>query len=584
MNSKANAQNPIVLVLGHGNRAFLQAIRSLGRKGIRIDVNLDQSIAMKSRYIEKIVSFPRYTPENATVWIEEVISLCKERGYSLILPCTDDMVLPLVTHREKLPETVQVVAPSVQAYSICSDKQRSLELVASCGLPVPESIDLEINPLLVEAVRSLSWSYPVILKPHTSYSAADANPKQRAVCRIRSEKELIDYIETHRELGRILLQRNCSGYGVGVYLLAKSGRILTGLAQERLHEPLEGGGGHYRRSIALPDKLMPGMSQVIEKLDYTGVIMFEWKYDIRTKKWTFIEINPRFWGSLALSIAAGLDFPYWLYEMYTKDRNQFPTKYREGIYCRNLIPDCHWIMDNFRADKSDNSLATKPLLQVLGECRHILLGREYWDSFSWDDLSPFGEEVRAFARLGGEKIIHSLNRLRGALFPRWRGKILSAFAFKSAVKNSRNILIICKGNICRSPFAASVMNSLIQNIPERKEVISIRQGGYYPKEGRGAPAKALEVAKKMGYSLDSHRSRLYTSEDLDWADIILCFDEENYDRLYRELKNQKQKIWPLGAALAKKNPWIVDPYSGTVERFEQVYRDIERACREILFL
>ena len=58
-------------------------------------------------------------------------------------------------------------------------------------------------------------------------------------------------------------------------------------------------------------------------LRYTGLIMVEFRINVETDDWALIETNGRFWGSLPLAVAAGVDFPRYLYEMLDRGSDDF---------------------------------------------------------------------------------------------------------------------------------------------------------------------------------------------------------------------------------------------------------------------
>ena len=106
----------------------------------------------------------------------------------------------------------------------------------------------------------------------------------------------------------------------------QGGRDPRGFQHERLHEPPEGGGGTYRKSVPLSPELLKATRRLMKELRYTGVAMAEFKVNPRTGGWVLIEINGRFWGSLPLTIAAGADFPRYLYELMVHGRTGFPRE------------------------------------------------------------------------------------------------------------------------------------------------------------------------------------------------------------------------------------------------------------------
>ena len=69
--------------------------------------------------------------------------------------------------------------------------------------------------------------------------------------------------------------------------------------------------------------------------------MFEFKEDPATQQWILLEVNARFWGSLPLAIAAGVDFPKQLFNLTVRGAIQPQPPYRFGVYSRSLGDD-YW--------------------------------------------------------------------------------------------------------------------------------------------------------------------------------------------------------------------------------------------------
>jgi predicted ATP-grasp superfamily ATP-dependent carboligase len=78
--------------------------------------------------------------------------------------------------------------------------------------------------------------------------------------------------------------------------------------------------------------------RLLRALQWYGVAMVEFKVDPRDNQPKLMELNPRFWGSLALAIHAGVDFPYLLYKMAMGEEFDPALDYKEGVRCRWLLP------------------------------------------------------------------------------------------------------------------------------------------------------------------------------------------------------------------------------------------------------
>ena len=152
------------------------------------------------------------------------------------------------------------------------------------------------------------------------------------------------------------------------------------IQHRRLRETIDGG-STYRETIAEIPALSDATAKLVERLDYTGVGMFEYRYDPATGDWVFLEINARFWGSLPLAIAAGANFPFALYDLLVHGRMDVDSNYEVGTRCRNLVKD-------FR-DYRKQPGATFGL-------GNILLGKDHLDFFARDDWRPQAATLGAF--------------------------------------------------------------------------------------------------------------------------------------------------------------------------------------------
>ena len=90
---------------------------------------------------------------------------------------------------------------------------------------------------------------------------------------------------------------------------------------------------------------------------------------------------------------------------------------------------------------------------------------------------------------------------------------------QAAAGDARRILVVCKGNICRSPFAEAYLK-------RRGPGLEVESAGHYPAEGRESPPAACEAALRFGVDLSRHRSRVLTRGQVEWADLILIFEPE----------------------------------------------------------
>ncbi len=129
------------------------------------------------------------------------------------------------------------------------------------------------------------------------------------------------------------------GPGIGVsFLLDGSHQVRAGFVHRRLREyPVTGGPSTLRESYTHEQAYADAL-RLLQDLKLVGVAMVEFKIDTRTGQANLLEVNPRFWGSLALAVDAGVNFPL-LWTLMALGEDFAPiTSYRLGHRCRWLLP------------------------------------------------------------------------------------------------------------------------------------------------------------------------------------------------------------------------------------------------------
>ena len=549
-----------VLVMGAGTRAFLSVIRSLGRAGINVHVAWvpADDVALSSRYITEIHHIPFYSPLNGA-WLDSLKELLRSRRFDLVIPCDDTRIIPLQLHRTQLADSgTPIYLLEDYAHMTAADKGRTCALAQRLGVPVPRYQEARtIDEIHMIATQ---FGFPLLVKPHQSFTAADVSAKQ--VVRLVGNAEEISVCAPLMSGGaNVLVQEYFAGVGVGVEVLCKNGEVLVAFQHERVHEPLLGGGSSYRKSARLTPELLQATARLASALRYTGVCMMEFRVNQSSGSWVLIEINGRFWGSLPLSVAAGVDFPRYLYEMICLGRTQFPQKYRSNIFCRNWLIDAGWFRANIGARRRGGSATAMPLFRTALELRHFALGHERSDTLVFDDPAPARHELRVMAA----KASLSVSTRRSSFCRRMRGRMIAGLPL------CQNILFVCKGNICRSPFAAKL---LAQHVPRALTSSSV---GFQP-PGRPSPEIAIKAALEFGVDLNDHRSVEINREQTRMADIILVFDLDQAVSLRTLFPECVSKTMFVGAIDCGPIE-IVDPSGKSFEEFISIYKRIEAAIR-----
>lgn len=143
------------------------------------------------------------------------------------------------------------------------------------------------------------------------------------------------------------------------------------------------------------------------------------------------------------------------------------------------------------------------------------------------------------------------------------------------------ILMVCLGNICRSPMAHGVLEKLIREHNLPWYVDSAGTNGYH--NGESPDQRAINCASQYGVDLSGQISRQISERDLMEFDLILAMDDVNLKYLRRMAKNQEQldKIKMLMHYHNEFPDGIVpDPYYDN--RFNLVFELVDAACRGLV--
>lgn len=138
----------------------------------------------------------------------------------------------------------------------------------------------------------------------------------------------------------------------------------------------------------------------------------------------------------------------------------------------------------------------------------------------------------------------------------------------------RRVLVICYGNIYRSPLFGEILRA------EAGELLEVRSAGFHQKVGRESPPAYVELCASRGFTLARHRSAEVTSADLDWADTIVFMDRHNWAALEARAADPAKLVW--AGALSEGKVEIEDPYGLPQPAVERIIGQLESAARRFI--
>jgi protein-tyrosine phosphatase len=134
----------------------------------------------------------------------------------------------------------------------------------------------------------------------------------------------------------------------------------------------------------------------------------------------------------------------------------------------------------------------------------------------------------------------------------------------------RQVLVVCIGNICRSPMAEGLIRQAVPGV-------QISSAGMSALVGRGADPIAVQIMAGVGVDISAHRARMLTDAIARDADLILVMDDQQKQQLATQYPYARGKVYRLGEAARQDIP---DPYRQDPEVFRTVFSLIETGVNE----
>ncbi len=315
------------VLLTDGNfKHTLAAVRSLGKQGCDVTVlsHLPGSISFHSRYCSHHAIAP--DPENDPLFAEFLLAYVKTNRFDVLLPVSFAAVMQVSGIQEELEKYVQVPIAGESALGIAGNKDQTIRFAEKIGIRVPKTW----YPRTAADIRTIARevSYPAVVK----------GSEESGYVRYANGPE--DLAEQYGAIARYspVIQEYISGEGYGFFALYNHGKARAVFMHHRIREyPVTGGPSAVAESVYDPALRDAGL-RILDSLHWHGVAMAEFKKDAVTGDYVLMEINPKFWGSLGLAIASGVDFPCLACQMALDGDIDPVCTYRTGVKYRWLLP------------------------------------------------------------------------------------------------------------------------------------------------------------------------------------------------------------------------------------------------------
>jgi carbamoyl-phosphate synthase large subunit len=276
-----------ILITGAGGAAAISVWKSLSAEHELHMADMDPlATGLYLVPAERRLIIPR---GDSPALVPALHAACRERGIDALLPTVDAELGPVAAARERFEsDGIALPISPVECLRICRDKQLLIEAVQG-KVPVPG------NEPLTEAVAAGIDSFPRFAKPREGAGS-------RGVAKIDSRADL----DKQPKDGSVMLQEYLPGeeYSVDVYV-RRDGRVIAAVPRDRMK--VDSGIAVASRTVNLPEVIQSAI-RTAEIIGIRGMANVQFKRGA-DGVFKLLEVNPRFPGTLPLTIAAGVDMP-----------------------------------------------------------------------------------------------------------------------------------------------------------------------------------------------------------------------------------------------------------------------------------
>jgi len=320
-----------IAIIGEGGEwSALSLVRELGQNGyICIGIFRSNNVIRHSKFTNAFFKLGNNLSEDE--YIKKIKYILVRLKIDKII-CLHDNTKELLMKNLEVFSSFNFLAPSIKSFNIALNKSSSIKFVEKLGIPVPKVYEIANYKQLSKLNFSNNNKY--VIKGNRGVSSQNvryALNSEEAIHKYKEINELDNY--EYEEHFAPIVQKYIPGPTYLTQAICNKGKVLSVIPHYKFREWPITGGISCRAKTIVSDKLIQYSKRILEELKWHGEAGLEWKYDPIEEDFYFLEINPRFEGSLDIAIKSGVNLPLILIDIM----NNISTVH-------NLIykPDTHY--------------------------------------------------------------------------------------------------------------------------------------------------------------------------------------------------------------------------------------------------
>jgi predicted ATP-grasp superfamily ATP-dependent carboligase len=384
-----------VLVADSHSVAGIAAIRSLGRAGYPVHAcSPDRdALGFRSRYAIRGAHCPGYADPSFVPWLRRYL---RDYGIRVMVPGEGMLLAVRPVFKELSPllpvsDREDIVYAGVSKYDLYERLQSSPDRSVSDHLP-PTLLITRKRGVSASELRDLPR--PIFIKTDTRYGigeeAGGVYPAQNVDEAMRQIEGLLQRFD------RLKVQGFVPGLGAGAFFLRWNGEIRAEFMNVCLHETPHTGGYCSLRQSWRHEAMYRDALKKLERMEWQGVAMIEYRWERESERFWAIEMNARFWASLHLALFCGVDFPRLLVDTFLGHPQPMANEYPLGVLCRNTYP---WEVQHVWSLLKDERVRKRKKALALGEFVWLHLRPDIYADMSFpEDRGLYLERLKRFVR------------------------------------------------------------------------------------------------------------------------------------------------------------------------------------------
>lgn len=263
---------------------------------------------------------------------------CRGEKYDVVLPVGEESTLFLATIQDSLQPYTATPLDTMERVALVHDKYLLHRTLRDAGVALPRLYDYRS----IEELDSMDLEFPLVVKARKHSGAAtgtrNVSDRRELMSTVREFDKLPSPHPSISDFSRPVIQEYIPGTVHDAESLCRHGSIRAVLTAHRKIMYPSSGGISVTAVTTHEPALVAYASKILDFLKWHGLCEVEVKKDARDGEYKLMEINPRLWGKLGLSIKAGVPFPAMACEMAVKGDTAPVLDYRVGLHWTTLFP------------------------------------------------------------------------------------------------------------------------------------------------------------------------------------------------------------------------------------------------------